>query len=136
VSGLKDVAAAYSDKQFKGAVARTKFRNVKTEVDGILFHSKFEAHRWQELKAEAAAGLIRNLERQRPFAIVVNDIHVCNYISDFVYERACDKAFGMTPWMKVVEDAKGMKTDMYRLKAKLMKACLGIEILETRAKRK
>ena len=38
--------------------APSKYRNTKTEVDGILFDSKKEAARWLELKALEAAGKI------------------------------------------------------------------------------
>jgi hypothetical protein len=135
VSSLKDVAEAVVAQRFKGTVARTKFRNVKVEVDGIRFDSKWEAHRWQELRLMEKAGQIRKLELQRPFAIVINDFPVCSYVADFVYERL--EQFGAgTSWQRVVEDAKGRRTEMYRLKKKLMKACLGIAIEEIRRERK
>jgi hypothetical protein len=135
VSSLKDVAEAAVAAQFKNTVARTKFRNVKVAVDGVLFDSKWEAARWMELRMEEKAGLIRKLERQRPFAITINDIHCCNYVADFVYERM--ERFGAgESWQRVVEDAKGMRTEMYRLKKKLMRAALGIEIVEVRRERK
>jgi hypothetical protein len=132
---LKDVAEAVVSSRYKNSVARTKFRNVKVEVDGIRFDSKWEAHRWQELTLMQRAGEIRKLERQRPFAIVINEIHVCNYVADFVYERL--ERFGAgESWQRVVEDAKGFRTEMYRLKKKLLRASLGIEIVETRQRRK
>ena len=31
-------------------------------------------------------------------------------------------------WTEIVEDAKGVETPEFKLKKKLMKACLGIEI--------
>jgi hypothetical protein len=135
VSGLKDVAEAAVAGRFKRIVAGTKFRNVKVTVDGITFDSKFEAHRWTELRLEEKAGTIRRLERQRPFAIVINDFPVCTYIADFVYEREIQFASGSS-WQRIVEDAKGFRTEIYRLKKKLMRAALGVEILETRARRK
>lgn len=135
MSGLKDVAQAALDRQFRASVATTKFRNVKVVVDGITFDSKWEAARWMELQLEQKAGLIQHLERQRPFAIVVNDYPICTYVADFVYERL--ERFGAgESWQRVVEDAKGFRTEVYRLKKKLMKASLGIDIHETRARRK
>jgi hypothetical protein len=94
----------------------------KTTRDGITFDSAKEANRWTELTLEERAGKITNLRRQVPFALVVNRINVANYVADFVYLRN---------GREVVEDSKGMRTEVYRLKAKLMRAVWGIEILET-----
>lgn len=44
-------------------------------------------------------------------------------MADFVYTTE-DGA-------QIIEDVKGMKTDVYKLKKKLMKELRGIEILET-----
>jgi hypothetical protein len=135
MSSLKAVAEAAVAKQFRADVAKaTKYRNVPTTVEGIVFASKWEAHRWTELRLEEKAGFIRKLVRQRPFAIVVNEMLVCQYVADFVYERL--ERFGAgESWQRVVEDAKGMRTEMYRLKKKLMRACLGVEIHEVRRER-
>ena len=136
MSSLKSVAEAIYDAKFKTEVAKvSKMRNIPTPVDGILFASKWEAHRWTELRLEEKAGFIRKLERQRPFAIVIDDIHVCNYVADFVYERLERFCTGES-WQRVVEDAKGFRTEMYRLKKKLMRAALGIEIIEVRRERR
>jgi hypothetical protein len=132
---LKDVAEAAAAGLYRREVARTKFRNVKVTVDGITFDSKWEAARWSQLRLEEKAGTIRRLIRQRPFAITVNDFPVCTYVADFVYEREVPFASGAS-WQTIVEDAKGMRTEMYRLKKKLMRAVLGVEILETRARKK
>ena len=136
MSSLKSVAEAVVAARFKADVARaTKHGNEPVMVEGIWFQSKWEAHRWTELRLEEKAGFIRKLERQRPFAIVIDNIHVCNYVADFVYERPERFASGES-WQRIVEDAKGMRTEMYRLKKKLMRACLGIVIHEVRRERK
>ena len=49
---------------------------------------------------------------------------ICAYIADFRYKRE-DKD-GV--WHEIVEDAKGVETPEFKLKKKLMKACLDIEI--------
>jgi len=69
------------------------------------------------------AGEIINLELQPKFPIEVNGIKICTYIADFRYKER--------DGTEVVEDCKGFKTDVYRLKKKLVKAIYGIEILET-----
>jgi Protein of unknown function (DUF1064) len=136
MSGLKDVAEAYVANQFRADVVKaTKYHNVKTTVDGITFASKHEAHRYTELKLMQMAGQIRKLEWQRPFSLNVNDIHVCDYVADFVYQRVERVAPDAEAWQRVVEDAKGVRTAVYSIKRKLMKACLGIDIVEIRKRR-
>lgn len=127
---LKDVAEAAVASRYKAEVERTKFRAVKTTVDGVTFDSKFEAHRYGELKLLEKAGLIRNLNTQVPFSIVVNAQLICKYVADFTYQEREEFGAGES-WQLIVEDAKGVRTPVYRLKAKLMKAVLGITIKET-----
>jgi hypothetical protein len=128
---LKAIAEAVVASRYKAQVAKTKFHNVKVEVDGIKFHSKAEAHRYTELKLMEKAGMIRNLKLQVPFPIIVNEDLICKYIADFTYEEEIEWAAGKS-WQTIVEDVKGMKTAIYQLKKRLVKACLGINIRETR----
>jgi hypothetical protein len=100
-----------------------KFHAVQTIVDGIKFHSGKEANRYLELKLLLRAGEIFDLKLQVPYEFVVNGFKICKYIADFVYFEKDGK--------KVVEDSKGMKTDIYRIKKKMMKAIHNIEVLET-----
>jgi hypothetical protein len=136
---LKDVAEAAVAARFKDEVKKTKFHNVKVEIDGIRFDSKFEAHRYTELKLMEKAGLIRDLKLQVRFPIIINEEKVCTYVADFTYvEKMPPLDYKGTPWVleqPVVEDAKGMRTPVYNLKKRLMKAVLGIDIKETRRKR-
>lgn len=99
-----------------------KYRNVKTEVDGITFHSKKEAARYSDLKLLERAGQIKDLRLQVPFVFEHNDVRICKYLADFCYREN---------GREVVEDCKGKSTREYRLKRKLMKAFFAIEILET-----
>lgn len=106
-----------------------KYHNTKTKMDGYTFDSKREANRWLVLKAMEESGEISDLRRQVRF-ILINGQRwsdgrkhrdVC-YIADFVYFNN-----GRT----VVEDCKGYRTDLYRIKRELMKERFGIEIKET-----
>lgn len=101
---------------------RSKYGNIRTEVDGIKFHSRKEAARYEVLRDMNAAGLISDLRLQVSYQITVNGAKVCRYIADFVYTQN---------GVSIVEDVKGRITDVYRLKKKLMKACLDIDIYET-----
>lgn len=100
---------------------RSKYSNEPTEAQGMVFASKKEADRYQQLKLLEVAGEISDLRCQVPFPIRVNGVLICKYIADFTYT---------TKSGKVVEDTKGYRNSVYRLKAKLMKA-FGVEILET-----
>ena len=99
----------------------SKYRAVPTEVDGVRFASKKEAKRYQELKLLERAGKIRDLQLQPRYPITLNDIKICTYVGDFQY-REGDRF--------VLEDVKGVKTDTYRIKKKLVLAVYGLEIQE------
>ena len=123
---------------------RRKYGNTKITVDGIQFDSKREAARYQELKLLERAGVISFLQRQAKFQLIPDQHapsnavytkgprkgqrtpgklleHECSYIADFCYIRN-----GET----VVEDAKGYRTEVYRIKKKLMLERYGIQIRE------
>ena len=102
--------------------AVNKYKAEPQTVDGKKFASKKEARRYGELKLLMRAGKIAGLRCQVPFNLVVNDVHVCKYVADFVYFEG-EK--------RIVEDTKGFLTKEYKLKKKLMKAVHGIEIKET-----
>lgn len=110
--------------------AGSKYHSRKTTVDGITFDSAREAKRYQELKLLERAGAIRDLELQVRFELIpsfdVDGKHyrpTC-YIADFVYTDA-------KTGKEVVEDVKGVRTDVYRLKAKMFAQRYGVSILET-----
>lgn len=100
-----------------------KYGAVRVRVGGRTFASKREAKRYQELRLLQEAGEIEDLALQVGFPCVVGGMKVCTYVADFVY-------LDLNTGDQVVEDAKGMKTPVYRLKKKLVRACLGIEIQE------
>jgi len=102
---------------------RSKFNAKPTVVDGIRFASQKEARCWRDLRALEMIGEISSLKVQPRFRLEVNGIKICDYVADFDY-------FDRIIQSRVIADAKGMKTPVYRLKAKLMKAIHGIEIRE------
>ncbi len=106
-----------------------KYRNKKTELDGFRFDSKREAQRYQELKFLEKAGKICRLEIYPRFTIHVKGDKICTYIADFKY-MLCDRYLGNPTGAEIVEDVKGIRTQAYILKKKLMKAVYGIEITE------
>ena len=101
----------------------TKYHAVPTVVDGIRFASKGEAGRYKELKLMERSGTIACLELQPRYPLVVNGVKVGEYRADFRYTEI---GAGV-----IVEDFKGVRTPVYRLKRLLVRALYGIEIRET-----
>lgn len=106
----------------------SKYHAKKTVVDGITFDSRKEADRYLVLKSMEEDGAIEDLRRQVRYELVpafdVDGRHyrpVC-YVADFVYRE---------DGREVVEDVKGMMTDVYRLKSKLFARRYGMSIRET-----
>lgn len=100
-----------------------KYQNILTEVDGIRFASKAEANRYGELKLMEYAGEIELLRLQPRYPLHVNGVKVADYMADFSYHET-------NTGKRVVEDVKGVKTPVYKLKRRLMKAIHDIEIVE------
>ncbi len=102
---------------------RTKYNAKKVTIDGIVFDSKAEAKRYKVLKILERAGEIQNLELQPRYDLIINEIKVGFYKADFRYTEK---------GKLIIEDVKGMKTPIYNLKKKMIKAIYGIDILETK----
>lgn len=111
---------------------QNKYYNKKCTVNGIVFDSRKEARRYQELLLLQRAGVIKNLQRQVKYVLIPAQYESyerygkngqrlkdgrkliereCAYIADFVYEED-----GKT----VVEDTKGFKTKDFIIKRKLL----------------
>ncbi len=103
----------------------SKYRNIRVSIDGILFDSKAEAKRYGELKLLERAGEINGIAVHQRFPLIVNGVKVSIYESDFTYTTS-HGAF-------VVEDVKGMKTAVYKLKRKLFEATTPFKITEIAA---
>lgn len=112
----------------KGSLV-SKYRAVRTTVNGITFASKAEAKRYHELKILEAAGQIYQMELQPKFvladAVTINGRKrpPLRYMADFTY-------WTKSGHFQVVEDVKGMLTPVYKLKRHLMKSQLGLDIVE------
>lgn len=105
---------------------RSKYGNVRVSLEGLKFDSKREANRYRQLKLLLHGNRIRKLRRQVRYKLFVNEQLICAYVADFVYE---DYQHG--EWVERVEDSKGKRTPVYLIKKNLMRAILGIEIIET-----
>ncbi len=116
---------------------RHKYGAKKTVVDGISFASAKEARRYGQLRLLQQAGLIRDLELQPRYDVVVNRCRICYYKADFRYFD-CEKGVQVVEDVKAMpETAAGVKAykataawRMYRLKKKLVEALYPIVITE------
>lgn len=102
----------------------SKYRAVKTVVDGITFDSKKEARRYQVLKLMERGKEIVSLELQPEFKVYLCEKKMFTYKADFGY--IC-----LHTGDSIIEDVKGFKTPVYRLKKKIIEAVYGVKILET-----
>lgn len=102
-----------------------KYNAHKTVVDGIKFDSKHEAEVYLFLKDRENKGEISNLQLQVPFELIpkIGKQRSCKYIADFVYYEG---------YKTVVADAKSKstRTEVYKVKKKLMRWIHNIEIIE------
>lgn len=103
------------------APSRRKYKNQPIVTEEGRFASKKEYADWCALKLREKAGLITRLERQPKFRLSVNGQLVTTYIADAVFFKN---------GKRVVVDSKGVQTPVYRLKKKLMRALLNIEVQE------
>lgn len=108
----------------------SKYNNRKCTYDGHVFDSGRELERYFLLKAALKEGIISDLRLQVPFDIVPAEkapngkpLRVLRYIADFTY---LDKDGRLH-----VEDVKGVKTAVYKLKKRLMWHIYRIDIEET-----
>jgi len=108
----------------------SKYNNRKVEMYGIMFDSKKEADRYCDLLKLRWIGEITDLQLQVPFILVPayrtedgRKHKAIVYKADFVYKDQHGN--------QIVEDCKGYKTPVYKLKKALMLFMHGIEIKET-----
>ena len=101
---------------------QSKFNNERVVTEDGAFDSKKEHRRWCELKLLQLAGEIRNLKHHQVFKFEHNGVSIGSYEADFTYFQGNEF---------VVEDSKGVRTDVYLLKRKLMLAFFNISIKET-----
>jgi len=94
----------------------SKYGNKKVMMDEITFDSKGEAYRYGELKLLYRAGVISRLELQPVFELQPKftkngkTYRAIKYVADFRYIEGGDT---------IIEDFKGCKTNIYKLKKKM-----------------
>lgn len=106
----------------------SKYGNKKAIVDGIRFDSLLEAQRYSVLIGRLDRGEISDLRLQPHITLVEGWKEITGeivkplvYIADFSY---------CVGGRKVYEDVKGVKTEAYKIKRKLVRDKTGISIVE------
>ena len=105
---------------------RNKYNSLPTVIDSIRFHSKKESARYVQLKLDEKAGKIKDLQLQVPFELIpklmINgkNERAIKYVADFTYYDP-DGNY-------IVEDVKGMITDIFKIKYRLLKLIHNIDI--------
>lgn len=100
---------------------RMKYRNVPVVVDDIHFQSKKEAAFYGKYKLLQKAGEL-TFERQVRYDFIINGVNIGFYKADFVLKWKSGN-------IQVV-DCKGVRTPVYMIKKKLMRALHNIVIFE------
>lgn len=107
-------------------VSKNKYGNKKTEYKGIIYDSKKEAEYAIELDrrffASKPSDRVVLVERQVRYPIQIRGAEICSYFADFKVSYADGH--------EEVVDVKGVRTDVYKIKKKLVKAVYGITIIE------
>ena len=101
--------------------SKPKYGNKTTEVGGHKFDSRKEARFFLQLQQDPT---VKSIQTQVVFELIPKQKgeRACSYKADFVVEYHDGRT--------VVYDVKGMKTDVYRIKRKLMLWVHGIQIKE------
>ena len=107
---------------------RHKYNAVRTWCSGYWFASKREARRYSELLLLESAGEVRDIELQPAYRLMSPTpdgslVSTAKYVADFRY---VDIPSGET----VVEDVKGVRTQVYILKKRWVETQYGITIKE------
>ena len=120
----KDLSKCYVCGKPKEAIHEVYYGTANRKKS-IKFDSKKEANRYKELRLLRRAGKIDNLRLQVPYVLIDKSKHgrAIKYIADFVYYDNDLKK-------EIVEDTKGYRTDLYKLKRRLVAERYDIEIKE------
>lgn len=94
--------------------SNNKYKAKKVDYNGLRYDSKGEASFAMELDFRMKAGEFTEIQRQVTIPLVVNGVKICSYVADFI---TTDKYGG-----KKLFEYKGMVTDTFRLKWKLLNA--------------
>lgn len=104
----------------------SKYGNEKTIYHNEQYDSKKEAEYARILdlasRATRIADRVVQVTRQVPYPVEIDGAKICKYIADFVVFYADGR--------REIVDVKGYRTEIYKLKKKLVEAIYKIKIIE------
>lgn len=107
-------------------IKKSKYGNEKTIYKGEKYDSKREADYSKMLDtlkhSKNRAERVLKVERQVRYPIFIGQKHICNYYSDFRVRYGNGR--------EEVIDVKGYKTEVYKIKKKLVEAIYQFKIIE------
>ena len=130
IQGVRESEKHGHNSNLEETAKKSKYRNRKVTIGGIIFDSVREANRWLQLKELQTKGKISDLRRQAVFVLAPSVIldgrkkPAIRYLADFNY---------FENGKQVVEDVKSPATkglSTYRLKKHLLMSVHGLEISE------
>lgn len=114
-------------KTMTNSKRRSKYNNRKVTLDGKKFDSIKESFVYSQLKLREKAGEIKDLECQHKIPLVAHNFatgageRFAWYVCDF-------KFYDLREARVRYVDAKGVKTAMFNMKARIVAACYGIQV--------
>jgi len=101
-----------------GNKGRSKYNSKKIIIDGIRFDSRKEGNRYCDLKSLRRAGDVSHFLMQVPFLLDGGVIYKLDFLVFWTDGRI------------TYEDVKGFKTQVYKIKKKMVEARYPIKIIE------
>lgn len=102
-----------------GSGRKGKFNAQGEHVNGQWCASAAEAERYRQLLKMQDEGRIAGLVCQQRYPLVVNNVKITTYQADFTYDVVTDTGEVLRT---IIEDVKGMLTDVFEIKHKLFDA--------------
>ena len=102
-----------------------KYNARKTPYEGYIFDSGKECQRYKDLRLLEKAGELYDLRvhpvylLQGKFICHGKNIRAIKYEADFEYKESTPIADYPDAYITIVEDVKGMQTEVFRIKSKL-----------------
>lgn len=119
---MTSISAAEYRAQSEKPKRRNKYNAKRVTVDDRTYDSHAEMRFGENLLLLEGAGKVGGVERQRPFKILgPKGELITTYRADFAFWDHEQDRFR-------VVDVKGVETDVFKIKRKMMRAFLGIEV--------
>lgn len=100
-----------------------KYNAKKVTHDNVVFDSIKEGNRYLQLRTLFRAGQIYELTLQPEYEFTLDGEKMFSYFADFSYTEKNGT--------EIIEDSKGFRTPIYKLKKRLIEKQHGIRITET-----